>query len=233
LEAVIERHDEDIVRLLLRSRTKQPLRPEIVRKELAQNYCVQEGGLTLISRRSGLDLHGQEEVDDKEDGVMPFGSALPFLIIIESLLIERTVLQQLYERLSQAMPRSVEELLTLKQQILDGLEEYYGAITHANRIGDEVAAAAEPLLGIENLYQAVMTRLEAVSFEITTRYQQRTTVLQFWLTVVFGATGISSIASGIAVWHYKTELLLVLAWTTGTGILAAIIIALLLRGKLD
>ena len=43
---------------------------------------------------------------------------------------------------------------------------------------------------------------------------------------------------GIATWHYKTELyktelLLILAWTTGTGILAAIVIALLLRGKLD
>jgi hypothetical protein len=36
-----------------------------------------------------------------------------------------------------------------------------------------------------------------------------------------------------ATWHYKTELSLVLAWTVGTAILAAIIIASLLRGKLD
>ena len=100
-------------------------------------------------------------------------------------------------------------------------------------IGDEVTAAAEPLLGIENLYQAVMTRLDAVSFEITTLYQKRTTVLQSWLTLVFGVTGIGSIASGIATWHYKTELSMVLAWTAGTSILAAIVIALLLRGKLD
>ena len=164
---------------------------------------------------------------------LPLSSALPFLIIIESLLIERTVLQQLYERLSQTMPGTVEELLTLKQQILDGLEEYYGAITNANRIGDEVANAAEPLLGIDNLYHAVMTRLDAVSFAITTRYQKRMTVLQFWLTLVFGATEIGFIASGIATWHYKTELSLVLAWTVGTAIVAAIIIASLLRGKLD
>ena len=143
LETILDKHGEDVVRLLLRSRSKQRFRPEIVGKELAQNYCLQEGGLTLISRRSGLDLHGREDVEEKERGFLPLSSALPFLIIIESLLIERTVLQQLYERLSQAMPATVEELLTLKQQILDGLEEYYGAITNANRIGDEVANAAE------------------------------------------------------------------------------------------
>jgi hypothetical protein len=233
LETILEKHGEDVVRLLLRSRSKQRFRPEIVRKELAQNYCAQEGGLTLISRRSGLDLHGHEGGEDSENGFLPLSSALPFLIIIESLLIERTVLQHLYERLSQAMPATLEELLTLKQQILDGLEEYYGAITNSNRIGDEVANAAEPLLGIENLYHAVMTRLDAVSFAITTRYQKRMTVLQFWLTLVFGATEIGFIASGIATWHYKTELLLVLAWTVGTSIAAAIIIASLLRGKLD
>ena len=233
LETIIDKHDEDVVRLLLRSRSRQRFRPEIVRRELAQNYCVQRGGLTLISRRSGLDLHGSEELNDTDDHDLPLGSALPFLIVIESLLIERTVLQQLYERLSQTMPRSIEELLKLKQQILDGLEEYYGAITNANRIGDEVATAAEPLLGIENLYQAVMTRLDAVSFAITTRYQKRMTVLQFWLTMVFGATEIGFIASGIATWHYKTELSMVLAWTVGTSIFAAVVIAALLRGKLD
>lgn len=233
LEAILDKHGEDVVRLLLRSRSKQRFRSEIVAKELAQNYCAQQGGLTLISRRSGLDLHGRENSEDRENGFLPLSSALPFLIVIESLLIERTVLQQLYERLSQAMPATLEELLTLKQQILDGLEEYYGAITNSNRIGDEVANAAEPLLGIENLYHAVMTRLDAVSFAITTRYQKRMTVLQFWLTLVFGATEIGFIASGIATWHYKTELSLVLAWTAGTAIVAAIIIASLLRGKLD
>ena len=233
LETIIDKHGEDVVRLLLRSRSKQRFRSEIVRKELAQNYCAQEGGLTLISRRSGLDLHGREDAEDKKNGFLPLSSALPFLIIIESLLIEHTVLQQLYDRLSQAMPATVEELLTLKQQILDGLEEYYGAITNANRIGDEVANAAEPLLGIDNLYHAVMTRLDAVSFAITTRYQKRMTALQFWLTLVFGATEIGFIASGIATWHYKTELPLVLAWTIGTAIMAAIIISFLLRGKLD
>lgn len=233
LDTILEKHSEDVVRLLLRSRSRQRFRPEIVRKELAQNYCAQEGGMTLISRRSGLDLHGRENVEDMGDGFLPLSSALPFLIIIESLLIERTVLQQLYERLSQTMPGTLEELLALKQQILDGLEEYYGAITNANRIGDEVANAAEPLLGIDNLYHAVMTRLDAVSFAITTRYQKRMTVLQFWLTLVFGATEIGFIASGIATWYYKTELFLVLAWTAGTAIVAAIIIASLLRGKLD
>jgi hypothetical protein len=233
LEAIVERHGEDIVRLLLRSRSRQRFRSEVVRKELGQNYCAQEGGLTLISRRSGLDLHGREDAGEKENGFLPLSSALPFLIIIESLLIERTVLQQLYDRLSRAMPGTIEDLLALKQQILDGLEEYYGAITNANRIGDEVANAAEPLLGIDNLYHAVMTRLDAVSFAITTRYQKRMTVLQFWLTLVFGATEIGFIASSIATWHYKTELSLVLAWTVGTALVAAIVIASLLRGKLN
>jgi hypothetical protein len=79
LEAIIELHGEDIVRLLLRSRSRHRLRPEIVRRELAQNYCVQDAGLTLISRRSGLDLHGKEDTDDKDAYLLSLSSALPFL----------------------------------------------------------------------------------------------------------------------------------------------------------
>lgn len=42
-------------------------------------------------------------------------------VTIELLLIERAVLACLYQRLSSHMPSSVDELLTLKQEILDAL----------------------------------------------------------------------------------------------------------------
>ena len=78
----------------------------------------------------------------------------------------------------------------------------------------------------------VMNRLEAVSFEITTRYQQRMTVLQFWLTIVFGATEIGTIASGIATWHYRTDLDMVLVWTIGAALVSGLALVALLWGKL-
>ena len=143
------------------------------------------------------------------------------------------VLLQLYERLSQSTPASIEGLLQLKQQVADGLEEYYGATLVVTRFGDAVAEDGERLLGIVELYDALMDRLETVSFALTTRYQQRMTQMQFWLTVVFGATEIGFIAASIATWHYRSELGAVLAWTVGATVVSAGGLVALLRRLME
>ncbi len=233
LETIIERHGANLIHLLFLDHGRLPLKPSVVDEELERDYCGREGGMTLLGRRSGLDLHGRQNVaEDVGRPDLPPRTALPFIITIELLLLEHAVLHQLYQRLSSSMLRSIDELLTLKREVLDALEEYYGAITTATRMSEAVTVDGERLLGIADLYDAVMDRLEAVSFEITTRYQQRMTVLQFWLTIVFGATEIGFIASGVATWHYRTELGMVLAWTIGAALASGLALAALLRGKL-
>ena len=116
---------------------------------------------------------------------------------------------------------------------VSALEEYYGAITNATRFSDAVTTDGERLLGLNDLYEAVMDRLDAVSFAITTRYQKHMTLLQFWLAIVFGATEIGFIASGIATWHYRAELGAVIAWTVGVSAVSALILWVLLRGKVE
>jgi hypothetical protein len=235
LHAIVERYGPDLIHLLYLDRVRRSLKPSLVSEELARDYCTREGGMTLLGRRSGLDLHGREDLaeDRNASAVLPPHSALPFVITLELLLLERTVLQTLYGRLSRRMPRSVEELLTLKQDVIDGLEEYYGAITTATRFSDAVTADGERLLGVADLYDAVMNRLDAVSFAITTRYQNRLTLLQFWLTIVFGATEIGFSASTIATWYYRTELWAVLAWTLGAALASGAALTALLRGRVE
>ena len=189
----------------------------------------------LLGRRAALDIHGCEDesaLADFDSGLPP-RSAVPFLVTLELLLIERAVLLQLYERLSQRTPASIEALLELKQQICNGLEEYYGATMAATRFGDQVAEEGERLFGIIDLYDALMDRLETVSFALTTRYQQQMTQMQFWLTVVFGATEIGFIAASIATWHYRTELGAVLAWTLGAAVVSAGMLVALLSQRME
>jgi hypothetical protein len=143
------------------------------------------------------------------------------------------VLVHLYQQLSRRMPGSVDELLALKQDVLDALEEYYGTITKATRFSDAVTIEGERLFGLGDLYEGVIDRLDTVSFAITTRYQKRMTLLQFWLTIVFGATEIGFIASGIATWYYRSDLLAVLGWTVGTSLVSGLVLILLLRGKIE
>ena len=234
LETIVERHGPDIVRLLFLDHSDRPLKPELVIEELSRDYCARQGGMTLLARRSGLDLHDHgEAAEDSRTTDLPPRSALPFLITIELLLLEHAVLQHLYDRLSRHMPRSVEELLALKQEVIDGLEEYYGAITTATRFSDAVTADGERLLGVGDIYDAVMERLEAVSFAITTRAQLHMTLLQFWLTIVFGASEIGFIAASISTWYYRTGLGAVLAWTIGAALVTGLGLALLLKGKLE
>jgi hypothetical protein len=235
LTTFIEQHGPDIVRLLFLDRSHRALKPDVVSEELARDYCARQGGTTLLARRSGIDLRDAEEEHSEEatPAGLPPKSALPFLITLELLLLEHAVLQHLYDRLSRHMPKSVEELITLKQEVIDGLEEYYGAITNATRFSDAVTADGERLLGVGDIYDAVMERLEAVSFAITTRSQRHMTLLQFWLTIVFGASEIGFIAASISTWYYRTGLLAVLAWTLGAALVSGLGLALLLKGKVE
>jgi hypothetical protein len=238
LDAVLAEHAAELVGLLWRDRSLRALKPEVVATELERDYCARQGGITMLGRRAGLDVHDGNDGNDEgaahaAGAGLPPRSALPFLVTIELLLIERAVLLQLYERLSQRTPSSIDALLELKQEVTESLEEYYGATMAATRFGDEVAADGERLLGIVDLYDALMDRLETVSFALTTRYQRRMTQMQFWLTVVFGATEIGFIAASIATWHYRVELGAVLAWTVGAALASAGVLVALLRRYMD
>jgi hypothetical protein len=235
LTSLIEHHGADMVRLLFLEHSHRALKPEVVADELSRDYCTRQGGMTLLARRSGLDVRDAEEhINEAVPSTsLPPKSALPFLITLELLLLEHAVLQHLYDRLSRHMPQSVEELITLKQEVTDGLEEYYGAITNATRFSDAVTADGERLLGVEDIYDAVMERLESVSFAITTRSQRHMTLLQFWLTIVFGASEIGFIAASIATWYYRTGLWMVLGWTIGAALVSGLGLALMLKGKVE
>jgi hypothetical protein len=231
LAVITDRHADDVVGLLWRDRSTRTLKPAVVEAELLRDYCAREGGITLLGRRSAVDIHDRSDdsASQTQTTGLPPRSAVPFIVTLELLLVERAVLLQLYEKLSSDTPSSIEGLLQLKQQVTDGLEEYYGATLAATRFGDAVAEDGEQMLGIIALYDALMDRLEAVSFALTTRYQQRMTQMQFWLTVVFGATEIGFIAASLATWHYRTELGAVLAWTVAATVVSAGVLVGLLR----
>jgi hypothetical protein len=228
-------HAEQVVSLLWRDRLTRPLKPEVVIDELARDTCARVGGMTLIGRRSALDLHDRHDVSatlEAEALELVPRSALPFLITLELLCIERAVLQGLYDRITYTAPHSIDDLIALKQDVMNGLEEYYGTTLARTRFSDVVAADGEAMLGIIDLFDAVTDRLDMVSFTLTTAYQKQMTALQFWLTVVFGATEIGFIASSIATWYYGNGLSVVLAWTIGASAVSGLILVALLRNKL-
>ena len=190
-------------------------------------------GHRLIGRRGALDLHDSRDDSAPEAAALqlPPRSVLQFLITLELLSIERAVLQGLYDRLTHAAPRSIDGLIGLKKDVMDGLEEYYGSTLASTRFNDVVAEQGEDVLGIVDLFEAVTDRLDMVSFTLTTTYQQRMTMLQFWLTVVFGATEIGFIAATIATWYYASGLGAVLAWTVGAAAVSGGVLVALLRHR--
>lgn len=233
LDGWMNAHAEQTISLLWRDRIGRPLKPEVVAGELARDTCARVGGITLLGRRGALDLQDRRDEGSRDARALalPPRSVLAYLINLELLSIERAVLQRLYDRLTHAGPRSIADLLTLKRDIMDGLEEYYGATLASTRFNDVVAEQGETLLGIVDLFDAVTDRLEMVSFALTTNYQRRTTALQFWLTVVFGATEIGFIAASIATWYYSSGLGVVLGWTLGASLVSGGVLAALLRDK--
>ncbi len=235
LDTIAAENGGDLVRILYLDWSRLAFKKAVIAEELARDFCLREGGISLLSPRGALDLRTGEGLPTMPDGslVLAPRSALPLLISVELLLIERAVLKLFHERMPDAeAPGSLSRLVKLKAELLDGLEEYRGTVAESNRFSSQVTAYGEQVLGLDVSYRALIEQLDGVTFEITTRYQQTTNLLQFALTVVFGALQASSVAAVIAAVHYQHEPIYVLAWAAGVGCSAASLIALLLRRRL-
>ncbi len=235
LDDVVANLAEDLVRVLYLDRSHLSLKRRVVDEELARDFCLREGGISLLSIHSALDLRVGEGMgtDPASATVLAPRNALPLLVSVELLLIERAVLRLFHRRLQgDAVPRSLPRLIELKAEVLDGLAEYRGTVAESNRFSTEVTSYGEAVLGLDVLYATLTERLDALTFEITTVYQQSTNVLQFALTVVVGSFQAASVAAVIAAVAYRQEPGLVFAWAGGVAIAAAASITAVLHRRL-
>ena len=218
LEVILERHSEDLVRLLNLDVAGTHFKRSWVEQQLDQDFCLRTGGLSLISRRGALDLHARGDDSGR--------ASLPLLVTLELLGLERSVLRMFLKRLAGNPDRPLDELLRLKQEALDGPEEYYGTLATSNSFSVQATAAGKSLLGLDDLYSSVMTRLDMVSFAVTTRLQKRLNLIGFWIVAFFGAIQSGLFAATIAS-SYKTM------WFVGvalvTGVLISVVLARLSR----
>jgi len=214
VETVVADHAEDLVRVLYLDKSLLAFKRTVVEEELARDFCLRDGGISLVAARGALDLRVGErlETDSASGTVLVPRSALPLLVAIELLLVERVILQMFLRQVAgSAVPRSLSHLLELKSEMLDGLAEYRGTVAESNRFSAEVTSYGEAVLGLDVLYATLTERLDALTFDITTRYQQSTNTLQFALTVVLGSFQAASVAAVIASVAYRQGPLLVLA----------------------
>ena len=211
------------MRLLHLDGSKEPFKPSFVAHELAQGFCLRDAGLSMLSPRSALDLHCG--LADEEQ------AALPLLISLELLVLERAVLRGFHERLRGERTKQLDELLQLKRDVADGLEEYYGSLAIGNVFSAQAMALGQSLLGIDYLHRSVISRLDMVTFGITTRLERQTSQVSLWLAVVFGAIGNGFLAASITSWYCADASALgsVIAWTIATTLVTALLIAMLLR----
>lgn len=230
LDALTRRHGPALVKLLHRDPMPTPFKARFVAEELAGDFCRRGDGLSLLSRNAAIDVHVQTAPDAGADAPMP-RNTLPLLVTLELLCLERGVLRGLLERSAAGRVATIDALVALRRDMIDGLEEYYGTLARAHGYMAEATARGETLFGIDDLFESVVDRVEALTFEITTRNQQTVNRIGFWLTILFGAIETGFVASSIATWYYTDDLAAVLAWTVGVTVLTALAIAALLRAQ--
>jgi hypothetical protein len=142
------------------------------------------------------------------------------------------VLRSFLNRFARGVYGTTEDLIQLRRDIFDGLEEYYGTLAKTHGYTAEATALGETMFGINDLFGSVVERLDALTFEITTRNQQAVNRLGFWLTTSFGAIETGFVAAGIATWYYASNLWAVLGWTLGVTVATALVISGLLKWKM-
>jgi len=229
LEQLLDTHAHDLVKLLHRDASRERFKAGFVNDELAEDFCRREQGLSLLARNGAIDVHAQAK--DTDESLLP-RNTLPLLVTLELLCLERAVLRSFLDRFAKGVYGTLDDLIQLRRDIFDGLEEYYGTLAKTHGYTAEATALGETLFGIDDLFESVVDRLEALTFEITTRNQQSVSRLGFWLTTSFGAIETGFVASSIATWYYADDLLAVLGWTIGVTLATALLLSGLLRWKM-
>ncbi|MGC8506111.1 MAG: hypothetical protein ACP5NK_05320 [Thermoplasmata archaeon] len=123
--------------------------------------------------------------------------------------------------------------MCLKQEILNGLEQYYGIIAKATRVSDPLMEFGQRILAINDLYYSVIDRLDAVIFDITANYYRNSNTLNFWLTVLFGSLDTGILTESVVSVYYFHNLPAIIAWTTFITVLTSMMIFALLCGKTE
>jgi hypothetical protein len=229
LEQLIDLHSHELIKLLHRDASGERFKARFVDDELGADFCRRDQGLSLIARNGALDVHAQTKGTDA--ALLP-RNTLPLLVTLELLCLERAVLRSFLDRFAQGVYGTVDHLIQLRRDIFDGLEEYYGTLAKTHGYTAEATALGEALFGIDDLFDSVVERLEALTFEITIRNQQAVNRLGFWLTTSFGAIETGFVAASIATWYYADNLAAVLGWTVGVTFTTALVISNLLRWKM-
>ncbi len=229
LGELVERHAPDLVTLLHRDASGGRFKASFVSAELASDLCRSDDGLWMIARNGAIDVSTHSK--DTQESQLP-RDALPLLLTLEVLCLDRAVLRSYLDRFAQRTYGTVDELIQLRREIFDDLEEYYGTLAKTHSYAADAIARGESLFGIDDLFEAVEDRLEALTFEISTRNEQSINRLGLWLTTSFGAIDVGFVAASVATWYYKSNLYAVLGWTVGVTFAAALAIAGLLRWKI-
>lgn len=226
----IDRFAHELVALVHRDASGRPMKAGFVSAELASDLSREEDTMWLLSRNGALAVTGNPAQPAQAQILQ---NSLPLLLTLEVLCLDRAVLRSFLYRFAQGAYGTVDELIELRRDIFDNLEEYYGTLSKTHGYTAESIARGEQLFGIDDLFEAVADRLESLTFEITTRNQQAVSRLGLWLTISFGAIETGFVAASIATWYYRTDLWAVLAWTVGITGATALMIAALLRWKVE
>ena len=183
----------------------------------------------LLARNGVINVNAHSS--DAGESQLP-RDTLPLLLTLEVLCLDRAVLRSFLDRFAQRAYGTVDDLIQLRREIFDNLEEYYGTLAKTHSYTADSIARGETVFGIDDLFEAAGDRLEALTFEITTRNQQSVSRLGLWLTTSFGAIETGFVAASIATWYYASNLLAVLGWTVSVTFATAIAIASLLRWRM-
>jgi hypothetical protein len=235
VEDFLESHQADVIRLLYLDSSPMPFKDDFVVNELERDFCLRKDGASFMSYSVALHIMTRDTRVAAQKSILSDAKekcSLPFFVTVELLLLEKQVLRTYYDMLAASKLSSLSDLIGLKEKILNGLEEYYGVITRVNQFSGPLIDHGEKIFGINDIYDSVMDRLDAVTFDITTRYQRNTNVLTFWLTVLFGALESGFLASDVASSFYMNNPFMVILWTFFASAVTAGILSLILYNRI-
>jgi len=148
---------------------------------------------------------------------------LTLVQLFSFLFAQRFVLDMLEYRLTQKN-WSLPELSRLRDEVRSGLEEYYNidylSTSSFFQGGFETGRKA---MGLKTKHDVILEKIDSLQDALNTRYSQRISDLQLWLTGLFGLLGVSGVIGIIQALHLSDYLTMLYSSITCAAIIIIIV----------
>jgi len=160
---------------------------EILKKRLLNNIPIIITGFQPPTGPFILMLNREKIAEEELEKVWPLqlrSLMLDLVVVLENLVLQEIMLRTFDYVLGQGLPKSIKELVDLKEEILNTLDEFLNVRIWSRATAREWTEYGKKRMGIDELYLSIRRRLGIIESRIRTEFEATINIMSILLALL-------------------------------------------------